>query len=158
MTFQFLKFVVFCCYCSVAKWCLTFGNPMGCSMPGFPVLHHLLKFPQTHDCWVGDAIQLSHILLSLLCLPSVFPSIRVFSNVSTLHIRWPSIGASATASVPPMSIQDWFPLGWTGLSSLLSKGLARVFSNTTIKKHQFFNCQPSSWSNSYISTWLLEKP
>ena len=68
-----------------------------------------------------------------------------------------SIGASASASVLPMSIQDWFPLGWTGWISLQSKRLSRVFSNTTVQKHQFFIAQPSLWSNSYICTWLLER-
>ena len=69
-----------------------------------------------------------------------------------------SIGASASASVLPTNIQAWFPLGLTGLISLLSKGLSRVFSNITVQKHQFFGAQPSLWSNSHIPTWLLEKP
>ena len=69
-----------------------------------------------------------------------------------------SIGVSASASVLPMTIQDWFPLGWTGWISLQSKGLSRVFSNTTVQKHQFFGAQLSSQSNSHIHTWLLEKP
>ena len=69
-----------------------------------------------------------------------------------------SIGVSASASVLPMNIQDWFPLGWTGWISLQSKGLSRVFSNTTVQKHQFFSAQLSSQSNSHIHTWLLEKP
>ena len=69
-----------------------------------------------------------------------------------------SIGVSASASVLPMSIQNWFPLGWTGWISLQSKGLSRVFSNTTVPKHQFFGAQLSSQSNSHIHTWLLEKP
>ena len=69
-----------------------------------------------------------------------------------------SIGASASASVLPMNIQGWFPLGLTGLISLLSKGLSRVFSNTTVQKHQFFCTQLSLWSKSHIHTWLLEKP
>ena len=69
-----------------------------------------------------------------------------------------SIGVSASASVLPMNIQDWFPLGWTGWISLLSKGLSRVFSNTTVQKHQFFNTQLSLYFNSHIHTWLLEKP
>ena len=67
-----------------------------------------------------------------------------------------SIGASA--SVLPMNIQDWFPLGWTGLISLQSKGFSRAFSNTTVQKHHFFSAQLSLWSNSHIRTWLLEKP
>ena len=69
-----------------------------------------------------------------------------------------STGVSASASVLPMDTQDWSPLGWTGWNSLKSKGLSRVFSNTTVQKHQFFGAQPSSQSNSHIHTWLLEKP
>ena len=69
-----------------------------------------------------------------------------------------NIGASASASVLPMNIQDWFPLGWTGWISLLSKGLSRIFSNTTVQKHQFFSTQPSLRPSSHIHTWLLEKP
>ena len=69
-----------------------------------------------------------------------------------------SIGVSASTSVLPNNIQDWFPLGWTGWISLQSKGLSRVFSNTTVQKHQFFGALISLWSNSHIHTWLLEKP
>ena len=68
------------------------------------------------------------------------------------------IGVSASVSVLPMNIQDWFPLGWTGWISLQSKELSRVFSNATVQKHQFFDAQPSLWPNSHIHTWLLEKP
>ena len=71
----------------------------------------------------------------LLLLPSIFSSIRIFSNETVLHIR---LEVSASASVLPMNIQDWFPLGWTSWISLQSKGLSRVFSNTTVQKHQFF--------------------
>ena len=77
------------CCCSVAKSCLTLYNPMDCSMPGFPVLHYLLEFAQTHVHWVSDAMQPSDPLLSPLLPPSIFHSIRVFSNESALHIRWP---------------------------------------------------------------------
>ena len=89
------------------------------------------ELAQIHVHRVGDASQPSHPVLSPSPLPSIFPSIRVFSNESALHIRWPSIGVSASASVLPMNIQDWSPLGWTGWISLQSKGLSRVFS-----KHQ----------------------
>ena len=68
-----------------------------------------------------------------------------------------SIGVSASAWVLPMNIRDWFPLGWTGWISLQSKGLSRIFSNTTVQKHQFFSAQLSFWSTSHIHTWLLEK-
>ena len=69
-----------------------------------------------------------------------------------------SIGVSASTSVLPVNIQDWFPLGWIGWISLQPKGLSRVFSNTTVQKHQFFGAQLSLWSNSHIHTQLLEKP
>ena len=69
-----------------------------------------------------------------------------------------SIGVSASASVLPINVQDWSPLGWTGLISLQSKGLSKVFFNTTVKKHQFFGTQLSLWSSSHIQKWLLEKP
>ena len=94
---------------------------------------------------------------TLLLLPSIFLSIRVFSNETIFTSGGQSIGASVSASVLPVNIQDWFPLGLTGLISLLSKGLSRVFSSTRIRKHQFFTSQPSLWSNSYIHTWLLGK-
>ena len=90
--------------------------------------------------------------------PSIFPSIRVFSNESVLYIRWPKYWSLVLVSVLPMNIQDWFPLGWTGLTFSQSKELSRVFSNTTVQKHQFFGAQLSLWSNSHIRTWLLEKP
>ena len=85
--------------------------------------------------------------------PSIFPSIRVFSNESVLHIRWPKYWSLVLVSVLPMNIQDWFPLGWTGLTFSQSKELSRVFSNTTVQKHQFFGAQLSLWSNSpYMTT------
>ena len=78
----------------------------------------------------------------LLLLPSIFPRITVFSNKSVLPIRWPNTGISALASVLPMNIQGWFPLGWTGWISLQSKGLSRVFSST-VQMYQFFSAQLS---------------
>ena len=100
----------------------------------------------------------NHLILChpLILLPYIFPSIRVFSNESVLHIRWPSIGVSASTSVLPMNIQDLFHLGLTGLISLQSKGLSRVFSNTTVQRHWFFSTQLSLWSNSHIHKWQLE--
>ena len=98
----------------------------------------------------------NHFILCcpLFLLPSIFPSIRVFSNELALRIRWQSIGASASTSVFPMNIQGWFPLGLSGLISLLFKGLSRVFSSTTVQKHQFFDAQPSLWSNSHIHPYV----
>ena len=83
---------------------------------------------------------------------SVFPMSQFFASGDQ------SIGATASASVLPMNIQDWFPLGLTGWISFQAKGLSRVFINTTVQKHQFFGAQLSLWSNSHIHTWLLEKP
>ena len=115
----------------------------------------LLKFMS-----IESVMPSNHLILCcpLLLLPSILPSIRVFSNESVLTSGWQSIRASSSASVLPINIQDWFPLGLTGLISLLSKGLSRVFSCTTVQKHQFFSAQLSLWSNSHIHTWLLEKP
>ena len=91
------------------------------------------------------------------CLQS-FPASGSFQMSQFFASGSQSTGVAASASVLPMSIQDWFPLGWTGWISLLSKGLSRVFSNTTVQKHQFFGAQPSSQSNSHIDTWPQEKP
>ena len=91
------------------------------------------------------------------CLQS-FPAKGFFLMSQFFASDGQSIGVSASASVLPVNIQDWFPLGLTGLITLLFKGLSRVFSNTTVQKHQFFGAQPSLWSNSHIHTWLLGKP
>ena len=95
----------------------------------------------------------SHLILCrpLLLLLSIFPSIRVFTSGGQ------SVGALVSASVLPMSTQGWFPLELTGLVSILSKGLLRVFSSTTVQKHQVFSAQPSLWSNTHICAWLLGK-
>ena len=101
-----------------------------------------------------------HLILCrpLLLPPSVLRSSRVFPKESVLCIRWPKYWSfSSNISVLPMNIQDWFPWGWTGWISSQSRGLSRVFSNTTAQKHQFFSTQPSSQSNSHIHTWRLEK-
>ena len=98
----------------------------------------------------------NHLILChpLLLLPSIFPSIRVFFSESAVRIRWPSTGASASVSVLSKSIQDWFTLRLTGLF-LLSKGLSRVFSSATVRKHQFFGALPSLLFSSHICTWLV---
>ena len=87
-----------------------------------------------------------------------FPSSESFPMSQFFASGGQRIGISASASVLPVNIQEWFPLGWTGWISLLSKGLSRVFSNTTVQKHQFFGIQLSLLSNSHIHIWLLEKP
>ena len=108
------------------------------------------------SCWWCDPT-ISSSIMPFSCLHSSptsgsFPMSRFFSSGGQM------IGVSASTSVLPMNIQDWFPLGWTGWISLQSKGLSRVFSNTTVQKHQFFGTQLSLQFNSHIHTWLLEKP
>ena len=126
---------------------------MDCRKPGFPVHHQLPEPTQTPVHRVGDAP--NHLILCypLLLLPSIFPSIRVFSNELALCIRWPKYWSFSFTIVLPINIQEWFPLGLTGLISLQSKGLSRAFSSTITRKHQFFRAQPSSWSSSHIHTW-----
>ena len=101
----------------------------------------------------------SHLILGrpLLLLPPIPPSIKVFSKESTLRMRWPKNWSFSFNISPSKGYQDWSPLGWTGWISLQSKGLSRVFSNTTVQEHQFFSTQLSSQSNSHIHTWPLEK-
>ena len=91
------------------------------------------------------------------CLQS-FPASRSFPVSQIFYIKWLNIGASASASVLTKNSQGGFPLGSTGLISLQSKGLLKVFANITAQKHQFFNARFSLWSHSHIHTWLLEKP
>ena len=133
-----------------------FEAPMDCSTPGFPVHHQFPECAHTHVLWIGDAIQPSHLLSS--------PSPIAF-NVSQHQdlFQWigftyqlAKAGASASTSVLPMNIQDWFPLGLTGLISLQSKDSQESTPNTTLQKHQFFGAQLSLQSNSHIHTWLLE--
>ena len=95
----------------------------------------LLKFMSVKSVMLPNHLILCH---PILLLPSTFPRIRVFSNESVLHIRWTNYWTFSFRSAPPMNIQDWFPLGLTGLTSLQSKWLSRVFSNTTVQKHPFF--------------------
>ena len=130
-------------FSSVAQSCPTRWDPMNCSMPALPVYHQLPEFTQTHVHWVGDAIQTSYPLLS----PSP-PALNLsqhqglFQWVRSLH-QVAKVLVSASTSVLPMNTQDWSPLRWTGWISLQSKGLSRVFSNTTVQKHQFFSAQLS---------------
>ena len=120
----------------------------------FTISWNLLRFLSSELVMLSN-----HYILCcpFLLLPSIFPNVRIFSNESALGSRWPVTGASTSASVLPMNIQGWFPLGLTSLISLQSKGLSRVFSSTTIPWHQYFGAQPSLWSSSHIRTWLLEK-
>ena len=138
----------------------TFWDPMNRSMPGLPVHHQFPEFTQTHVRRVDGAIQPSHPLspsppaFSLLWTDwwtESFQMSQFFTSGSQ------SIGVSASASVLPMNIQGWFPLGLTDLI-FLTEGHSKVFSSTIVQKHQFFGAQLSLWSNSHIHTWLLEKP
>ena len=141
---------------AIAQSCPTLCNPMNCSMPGLPVHHQLPESRQTHVHWVSDAIQPSVIPFS--SCPQSFQASGSFPMSQLFAWGGQSIGVSASTSVLQMNTQDWSPLGRTGWISLQSKGFSRVFSNTTVQKHQFFSAQPSSQSNSHIHTWLLEKP
>ena len=146
------------CCCSVAQSCLTLCNPMDYSTPGLPVLHHLVEFAHTHVHTVGDAIQPFHPLIPFSSCLWSFPGAGSFPMSWLFASGGQSIGASTSASVLPMNIQDWFPLGLTSLISFQFKGLSRVFSNTTVRKHKFSTVQPSLWSSSHIHVWLLENP
>ena len=119
-------------FSSVTRSCPTLCDPMACSTPGLPVHCQHLEFTQTHVHWVSDAVQPSHSLFS--------PSLPAF-NLSQHQglFKW----VSASTSVLPKNTQDLNPLGWTGWISLQSKGLSRVFSNTTVQKHQFCSTQLS---------------
>ena len=148
----------YCCCCSVAQLCPTLWDPVDFSMPGFPVLHHLWSLFKSCPLsrWCHPTISSSVIAFSsrLQSFPASvsFLMIHLFSlEVSSGQ----SIGASASASVLPMNIQDWFPFRLAGLISLLSKGLSRVFSNTIAQKHRFFGTQLSLWSNltSILAYW-----
>ena len=141
-------------FSSVAQSCPTLCDPMNRSTPGLPVHHQLLEFTQTHAHWVGDAI----LCRPLLLLPQSLPASGSFPMSQLFTWGGQSIGVPASASLLPINTQDWSPLGWTSWISLQSKGLSRVFSNTTVQKHQFFSAQLSSQSNSHIHTWPLEKP
>ena len=102
----------------------------------------------------------NHLILccSLLLPPLISPASGSFQVSQFFTSGGQSIGVSASASVLPMNVQDWFPLGWPGWISLQSKGLSRVFSNTTVQKHQFFSAQLSLKCDSQVHTWLLEEP
>ena len=145
-------------FSSVTQSCPTLCVPMDCSTQASLSITNsqsLLKLMSIKSVMPSNHLILCHPLFRL---SSVFSTIRVFSNESALHIRWPSIGASASASVLPVNIQDWFPLGWTGWSCSPRDGLSGVFSNTTVEKYQFFSTQLSWQSNSHIHTWPLENP
>ena len=111
-------------------------------------------YPLSQRCYPA----ISSSVVPFSSCPQSLPALGSFPMSQLFTWGGQSIGVSASASVLPMNTQDWSPLGWTGWISLQSKGLSRVFSNTTVQKHQFFGTQLSSQSNSHIHTWPLEKP
>ena len=121
----------------------------------FTTSQRLLKLMSIEPVMTSNHLTLCH---ALLFLPSIFPSIRVFSNELALHIRWPKYWSFSFSISSSNEYSGWLPLGLTGWISLLSKGLSRVFSSPIVQKHQVFGTQPSLWSNYHICTWLLEKP
>ena len=127
--------IYYICY-SVTTSYSTLCNPMDCSTLGFPVPHHLPEFAQVRVHWISDAIQPSHPLLPL------FPCLQSFPASESFPVSWlfasGSQSTGASASILPMNIQSWFPLRLTGLTSLQSKGLSRVFSSSAIQKHSTF--------------------
>ena len=123
----------------VAQSCPTLCDPMDCSMPDLPVHHQLLEFTQTHAHWVGDAIQPSASVNPFSSCLQSFPASGSLQMSQFFVSSGQSIGMSASTSILPMNIQVWFALGWTGWISLVFKGFSRVFSNTTVQKHQFFS-------------------
>ena len=144
--------------CSVTQSCPTLCSPMDSSTPGFPVHHQLPEPAQTHSwSWWCHPTIASFVVPFSSCFQS-FPASQSFLMSQLFASGGQSIGASASASVLPMNIQDWSPLGLTGWILSQSKGLSRIFSRTIVWKHQFFSTQLSLWSNSHIHTWLLEKP
>ena len=149
----------FCC-CSVARLCLTLCDPIGCGTPGFPVFHYFLEPAQTHVHWIGDAIQPSPSLCSLLFQPSIFPSIRVFSNELALRIRWPkywTFSFSINLSNEYSGLVS-FRIDW--LVSLQFKRLSSVFSNITglcygkSEKRWSYSC--TQWSLTKENWWEKE--
>ena len=144
-------------FSSVAQSCPTLCDAMNCSTPGLPVHHQLPEFTQTHfhSQWCHPAISSSVVPFS--SCPQSVPASEYFPMSQLFTWGCQSPGVSALASFLPKKSQGW-SLEWTGWISLQSKGLSRVFSNSTVQKHQFFGAQLSSQSNSHIHTWPLEKP
>ena len=139
--------VVFCGFCSVAQSYPTLYDPMDCRMPGFPVLHYLLEFNETHVHSIGDTIQPSHSLLPLSPPAFNLTQHQGFFHWLVLRIRWPKYW-SFNSSISPSKEYS----GLTDLISFLSKGLSKTLSRTTVWKHQFISTQPSLWSNSHPYT------
>ena len=144
-------------FSSVAQSCPTLYDPMDCSMPGLPVHHQHLEFAQSMS--IESVMPSNHLILcrSLLLMPSIFPSIRVFSKESGLHIRWPKYW-SFSFNISPSSEHPGlicFRMDWLDL--LAVQGTLKSLLHTIVEKHQFFSAQLSLYSNSHIHTWPLEK-
>ena len=145
---------VLICY-SVAQSCLT---PCNCRMPGFPVLHHLPEIAQTHVHLVSDAIEWSHPVISFSSCFQSFPASAYFLMRHLFASGKQNIRASASVLVLIINIQDWFPLGLTGLISLQSKGLSKRLLQHHSSKVSILRGLSFLWTNSHIHTWLPEKP
>ena len=142
-----------------------------CSVMSSSLQHHGLQHVRLPCPSPSSGVCSNSCPLSWWCYPTILSSVTPFSSClqsfpasgsfpmsQSIVSGGQSIGASASESVLPMNIQDWFHFRMTGLICLQVKGLSRVFSNTTVQKHQFFGTHSSLWSNSHIHTWLLEKP
>ena len=145
-------------FSSVTRSCPNLCDPMNHSTPGLPVRHQLLEFTETMPIESVMPSAISSSVIPFSSCPQSFPASGSFPMSQLFASGGQIIGVSASASGLPLNTQDWSPLGWTGWISSQSKGLLRVFSNTTVQKHQFFSTQLSSQSNSHIHTWPLEKP
>ena len=146
---------VLSCHCCFAR---LFATPWTAALQAFRLINNsqnLLKLMSIKSVMPSNHLILCH---PLLLLPSIFPSIRVFSNELALGIRWPKYWSFSFSISPSNEYSRLISLGLIGLIYLHFQGLSTVFSNTTVKKHQFFGPQPSLWSNSNICTWLLENP
>ena len=138
-------------FISVVQSRPTVCNPTDCSKPGFPLHHQLLEYAQIHVHWVSDAIQPSHPCHPLLLPPSNFPSIRVFSNESVLHIRWPKYSSFSFSTSPSDVNSGLISFSMDCLDLLAVQGTLESCSNTTGQKHQFFGTQLSLWSPTLTS-------
>ena len=145
-------------FCLVASCVWLFATPWTAAHQAtlsITISRTLLKLMSTESVMPSN-----HLILCrpLLLLPSIFPSIRDFSNKSAFHTRWPKYWSFSFSISPSNEHPGLISFRWTGWIFLQSRGLSRVFSNTTVQKHQFLSAQLSSESNSHIHTWLLEKP
>ena len=182
-----LRWLTFLTWQCVSSHLLNIFLVLTCKATGFSLTYNIGMHLCLHKPYFCQDIHMQHAglpcpslspgacshscLLSQWCHPTILSSVASFSSClqpfptsGSFPVNWlfasggQSIGASTSASVLPVNIQGWYPLRLTGLISLQSKGLLKVFFNTTVQNHQFFGAQPSLWPNSYIHTWLVEKP